>query len=159
MREIDKNQMKVWILLTVLFVSMAMCSCTKTVYIPVKGETVIRDSIRTEWKDSIVLVPVEKVVTVTLTDSSHLETSIAVSDAWVDGDGLLHHSLKNKEDVLKEFKSKDTHHYHDSIIYEPEPYPVTVEVPKMNAFQKMFFYIGIVSVLILSGIIMKRFLL
>lgn len=40
--------------------------------------------------------------TITLADSSHLETSVATSDAWVDSLSILHHTLQNKaENALK----------------------------------------------------------
>lgn len=57
--------------------------------------TVIRDS--TVWRDSIIWVeiPRESQSAVTPDDSSHLETTLAVSDAAVRG-GRLSHTLRNK---------------------------------------------------------------
>lgn len=57
--------------------------------------TVIRDSI--VWRDSVVLVelPMEGYAVETHDDSSHLETTLASSDAVVRG-GFLKHTLENK---------------------------------------------------------------
>lgn len=59
--------------------------------------TVIRDS--TVWRDSIIYVevPRESYAVETPDDSSHLETSLAESEAVVRG-GRLRHTLKNKPD-------------------------------------------------------------
>lgn len=73
--------------------------CTKTVYVPVQGEH------RIEYRDSLVYIkdtvsvklPNEQVENKTIEDSSHLETSMAKSDAWIDDKGTLNHTLENKE--------------------------------------------------------------
>ena len=67
-----------------------------------------RDSVRiivkdsTIFKDSVVLVEIpterERLVA-TATDTSHLETSVAWSEAYV-ADGRLHHTLQNKDALL-----------------------------------------------------------
>lgn len=70
-------------------------------------QTSVRDSVAVRYKDSTVIryvdvevpVPVESSRAV-VPDSSHLETSIAVSDASVDSLGRLHHSLSNKPGKL-----------------------------------------------------------
>ena len=67
-----------------------------------------RDSVRiivkdsTIFKDSVVLVEIpterERLVAAA-TDTSHLETSVAWSEAFV-ADGKLHHTLQNKDALL-----------------------------------------------------------
>lgn len=60
----------------------------------------IRDSLRI--RDSLVLVPLPVESSQNILPSfipSHLETSLAQSDAWVDSLGL-HHTLSNKKDSL-----------------------------------------------------------
>lgn len=52
-------------------------------------ERLVRDTL---WVD----VPAETATNVTPADSSHIETNLAASDAWVDPQGLLHHTLNNK---------------------------------------------------------------
>lgn len=61
---------------------------------------IVRDSVI--LKDSVVLVEIpterERLV-VAATDTSHLETSVAWSEAYV-ADGRLHHTLQNKDALL-----------------------------------------------------------
>lgn len=81
---------------------VAVTSCGGPRHLPtVRDSTVVhyRDSLRI--KDSLVFVniPVESSSQVTFpTDTSHLETSVARSDAWVDTCGRIHHTLNNKYD-------------------------------------------------------------
>lgn len=87
----------VYILLLLMVVSCA--ATTKTVYVPVQGENkiVYRDS-TIYLRDTIyVPLPQEEKEIVTHRDSSHLETSVAVSDAWVGEDNKLNHTLRNKK--------------------------------------------------------------
>lgn len=59
--------------------------------------TEYRDS--TAWRDTTiyVTVPLEAdQAIVRVGDTSHRETSLAESDAWVSPDGFLHHDLRNK---------------------------------------------------------------
>lgn len=67
-----------------------------------------RDSVRVEtiertiYKDSIIFVPVpsgESSAVLPDSDTSHLETLLAESDAFVKN-GQLHHSLRNRQDAL-----------------------------------------------------------
>lgn len=61
------------------------------------------DSTILNIRDSIVLVqlPVENSMAVVPMDySSHLETSVAESDVWVDTSGFLHHDIRNKREKL-----------------------------------------------------------
>lgn len=72
-----------------------------------KDSTVIhvRDSII--YRDSIVFVNVERESTsstIESSDTSHLETGIAESNAWIDESGKLHHSLRNKDEKLQPVK-------------------------------------------------------
>ncbi len=71
-----------------------------------KEETNVRDSVVLHIKDSVSIqyVPVEVPVPVEVMreivpaqDSSHLETSVAESVAFIDSLGFLHHSLENKK--------------------------------------------------------------
>ena len=87
---------------------------------PVQTTYIERDSIRTEYiteyreviRDSLIYipVPVESHVKEGLRDSSHLETSVAESDAWIDPDGRLGHSIRNKDVFLSAVaKIKDSY--------------------------------------------------
>lgn len=83
-----------------LILLMFASSCGITHFQPVQRDsTVVRyvDSLRI--RDSVVLVniPTESSSQIVFTsDTSHLETSIAVSDAWTDESGRIHHTLNNK---------------------------------------------------------------
>lgn len=79
-------------------------SCGLFCKIPEEHTVDVRDSVyveKVEYRDTTIYVPipVESHSTV-VADSSHLETSVAESDAWVDTLGRLHHSLTNKRDSL-----------------------------------------------------------
>lgn len=71
----------------------------------VRDTTIVRYVDKIRVKDSVVMVylPAESAkneIKATINDTSHLETSIAMSDAWVDSIGRLHHTLSNKRDQL-----------------------------------------------------------
>lgn len=80
----------------------AMSSCCPKHYQPVIE---YRDSLVVEYRDSLVYrdsiisVPIplgSDQAIVHIGDTSHRETSLAESDAWVGADGFLHHNLRNK---------------------------------------------------------------
>lgn len=79
------------------------CAAPKIVYVPTQAETII------EYRDSTIYVrdtvrvpvPAEEKQIVTKRDSSHLETTVATSDAWIDADNNLNHRLRNKKTELK----------------------------------------------------------
>ena len=78
------------------------CGICKRQYIPVESKV---DSIYiekiVERTDTVEIeVPGESVYVVAV-DSSHLETTVAISDAKIDSTGMLHHSLENKDVNLK----------------------------------------------------------
>ena len=94
----------------------------------VRVETVIR----TEYvRDTVeVEIPVERTVQIA-EDSSHLETVLAVSDAFLRADGRLYHTLENKGgkrpvEVRKEVVYRDSIVYRDKVVTETE----VKEVPR-----------------------------
>lgn len=120
-----------------ILILLLLCSCS--VVRPIREEIVIhhRDSI--SYHDSTIYhhIPVEVIKTITLPgDTSHLETSVAVSDAWTDTLGL-HHTIKNKDTIPVQIKWKERIQYRDSVItqYKEVPYEVIKEVkPKSYYF-------------------------
>ena len=91
--------MKKFIFLTVSLI--LLCSCGICKHCP---KTEQKDSVRVEYRDSLiyrdsviyVALPLEESFAhLLLSDPSHLETSLAESDAWVDSTGL-HHNIRNK---------------------------------------------------------------
>ena len=118
-----------------LFVTIAMTiffvGC-RIQYIPVPVETKI-DSVYVEKiverVDTLKIeIPQEVQVLIAKTDSSRLETSVAVSEAVVDSTGLLHHRLENKKGALEKQIV-----YKDKIVEKrveiEKEVPVEVEVP------------------------------
>lgn len=96
----------------VILVSLVMFLGCKTIKSSVNEKTDTSDSVRIEYKERIVKVPVyvevevpvEKVSTQTKDSTSHLETSFAISDAsliWIDGVAFLRHSLENKAQKIQ----------------------------------------------------------
>lgn len=91
----------------------------KTVYVPVTVE---------------VPIPQQSEAIVTAADTSHIETDFALSDAWINEDGTLYHSIENKAVTLTAEASvpqTTTDHKVEAIrtkeIPVPQPYAVEVE--------------------------------
>ena len=125
---------------------MTACAAPKVVqYYQRDSVVVIRDSVR--FRDSLVLVPVpqgsDKAV-LPDSDTSHLETDIAESIAYV-ADGQLHHALRNKDAALipVTIKLPERLHYEtrDKIIYNR--IVETVEVEKeLSRLQRFMMSLG-----------------
>ena len=105
-------------------------------YKPLTTSTGIRDSLlvkiryHTIFIDDTLLVrlPAERTEQTVRQDSSHLETSAAVSDARINPDGSLTHSLENKQDDQK-IPTKRTIEHRDSIVYRDREVEVEKIVP------------------------------
>lgn len=126
-----KNILKIFILFLFLF-PFGCVGTKKTKQIPIVQveKTVVKDSL-IYIRDTLYLpLPVEEKEVKTTADSSHLETSIAESDAWIDSIGQLNHTLKNKDTVYKYIY--DTVYINKTITEYKEkeiPIEVQVEVP------------------------------
>lgn len=79
-------------------------------------------------------LPRQSETNVTRNDSSHVETDLAFSDAWISEDGVLHHLIENKPGQLKgnAFVPHTTERSNREAVKikevpVPEPYPVEVE--------------------------------
>ena len=121
--------MKRFILFIVMFLMMGCSICHRVQYVPVetKIDSVVIEKI-VERVDSVyVPVPSESSEAVK-EDSSHLETSVAISDAKIDSNGVLHHTLKNKDvNLKKEIVYKDK--IIEKKVEVEKEVPVEVEVP------------------------------
>ena len=88
------------VLVVVLFSLLSGCSPKIVERVVTVTVTEVRDS--TAWRDTTIYVPIplesDKAV-VHVGDTSHRETSVAESDAWIGKDGMLHHSLRNKSEA------------------------------------------------------------
>lgn len=110
--------------------SLALSGCSLGRHLP-EQKTIIRDSVAVHIKDTTIVhvdtiyfeLPKESSaveVATPETKASHLETSVASSDAYVDADGHLHHSLDNKEGatLLKEVQIPETWHEMNAYTFE-----------------------------------------
>lgn len=126
-----KNILKIFILFLFIF-PFGCVGTKKTKQIPIVQveKTVVKDSL-IYVRDTLYLpLPVEEKEVKTTADSSHLETSIAESDAWIDSIGQLNHTLKNKDTVYKYIY--DTVYINKTITEYKEkevPIEVPIEVP------------------------------
>lgn len=136
------------IILLVVLCSACRSSCPDISSDPLRVSSA--DSVRIEYIETVRIdtidiespLPAESFSQVIKDSISHLETSLAVSDARILPDGSLSHSLKNKDIPLKSTVTipvKDTHSGSLSLKYEgyPVPYPVEkiVEAP-LSKWQK-----------------------
>ena len=105
-------------------------------------------------------IPIENHSIVTPIKKSHLETSVATSDASIDTLGMLHHTLTNKKDSIKtKIQYIDRIVYKDSI--QIKEVPVEVEkpvmyIPKFYQFTFIFF-LGFVLFIIVK--VVKKFVI
>ena len=128
-----------WVLGLVLLLVLAflMTSCCPCRHLTTSDNT--KDSvrvvtvIRTEYIHDTVFIeiPVERERQTVRDTTSHLETSFALSDARINKDGTLYHSLENKPqkrpvEVEKEVIYRDSIVYRDKVVRKVQ----TVEVPR-----------------------------
>lgn len=132
-----KKKLIFWAVVVVL-----LCSCGAGKRLPVQTEQ--KDSIRVEVREvtryirdtAFIPIPAQTAENTTRDTSSHLETDYAESDARINPDGTLYHSLRNKEQekpvpVDVPVTQKDSIVYKDRYVYE------TVKVPRdLTAWQK-----------------------
>lgn len=142
------------------------CSCSRKL-LPSSTNTTIVDhnttvTERIVWQSKIITLPVEHTQQVTFEDSSHLETSLAISDARIMADGRLFHSLKNKTNFLQDSipsLEKETVVTKDSIIAVEKIVEVEVE-KELSKWQKILIslgYIGIGFILFSGYKIVRKF--
>lgn len=78
----------------------------------------IRDSVAVRYDTVSVELPVEsRSVLLASSDTSHLETALATSDAWTDSLGL-HHTLENKVGALKKEVAVQEHYHSEREVAE-----------------------------------------
>ena len=123
--------MKNILIILSFFLMIGCCASKHAIEVPVK------EIVKIEYRDSLIHVkdtiyiqpPVEEKSNKTKEDSSHLETSMAKSDAWIDVEGNLNHILENKDTPLKTIR--DTIFVTQNVIeYKEKEVPIEVEIPK-----------------------------
>ena len=129
-----------------------LTGCSAPKYLPSSNIKIIsKDSLVVHTELLSVAIPNESHSIITKS-KSHLETSVAESDAEIDSLGLLHHTLVNKKDSIKtKIQYVDKIVYRDSI--DVREVPVEVEkpvpyVPKFYQFTFVLFWIFVLFVIV-----------
>jgi hypothetical protein len=132
--------------LLILLAINLLFSCSPKIVEKIETKVEYRDSIRVEVRERIVhdtvkvQVPVEIEKVVTPSDSSHIETSFAVSEA-VMKDGMLHHSIWNKPQAIEvpvAIPVKDSTEYHQTSSVNDTAVEKTVYVEKPLSWWQKF---------------------
>ena len=100
------------VLVVVLFSLLSGCSPKIVERVVTVTVTEVRDS--TAWRDTTIYVPIpleSDQAIVHFGDTSHRETSVAESEAWIGKDGMLHHSLRNKSEARIAYDLKLPEHW------------------------------------------------
>lgn len=105
-------------------VLLLICGCAASRRITESSDIERQDSIRIEYRERIVSVPDTVFVEIpaqtaertTLDSTSHLENDYAESDARINSDGTLFHSLDTKQQK-KPVPTEKQIEYRDSIVY------------------------------------------
>lgn len=157
-----RRHMKSAVMLAALLAAPLFTGCTRKVYVPLEGETVIETRYieRVDTVQVSVPVPAQSVENVTADTVSHLETDVARSDAWLDTLGRLHHTLENKPVELPAQVPVKSYE-RDSIVYRDHPvlYSVERELSRWEQVKMDFggFALGAVAVgLLTAGIRLWR---
>lgn len=130
---------------TCVLILLILASCSSSKHMPPSPPVIVNntDSVRIEYIETLridtvtveIPIPVESAKQAVPDSTSHLETSIAESDAWINPDGTLGHSIKNKEKSLKTnalvpVKDAQTNNTKVSVKEIPVPYPEPVYIER-----------------------------
>lgn len=151
------------ILLTCLILAFygLISGCSAPRYLPSSNIKIVsKDSLIVRTELVSIAIPNESHSIITKS-KSHLETSVATSDAEIDSLGLLHHTLVNKKDSLKsKIQYIDKIVYRDSIETKEVPVEVEKPVPYIPKFYKFTFaFFGIFVLFIVVKLLIKLGLL
>ena len=140
---------KIFLIVVVLALFGLISGCSSPRYISSSSniKIVSKDSVFVQTKLVSIALPLESHSIITK-KKSHLETSVATSDAEIDSLGLLHHTLINKKDSIKtKIQYIDKIIYRDSIEIQEVPVPVEVKVPYIPKFYQFTFILFWIFVL------------
>lgn len=133
---------------------MANCSTVQKIPVENKYEIVKKDSIIYTVKDSVNIIPIEKIINKTLPDQkSSLETSLAKSEAYTDSLGFLHHTLENKQQFTQHIHKEEKEKVKTDSVYVEKPVPYEVEkpvkyIPKFYKFTFWWFILTILGLIL-----------
>lgn len=127
--------------------SLSSCATRRAVHRETSDEKVrieYREIVKTDTVT--VQLPPER-IEVIRRDSSHLETILAASDAQIQPDGTLFHTLRNKPYTPEiEVRYIDRETVRDSIVYRDREVPYFVE-KELNGWQRFRMNAGTVALL------------
>lgn len=146
------NISKTFLIVVILAFYGLISGCSSPRYISSSNIKIIsKDSLVIHTELISVALPLESHSIITK-KKSHLETSVATSDAEIDSLGMLHHTLANKKDSLKrEIKYIDKIVYRDSVITKEVPVEVKVPIryiPKFYQFTFILFWIIVLFIVV-----------
>ena len=140
---------KIFLITVILAFYGLILGCSTPRYLPSSNIKIVsKDSLYIHTELVSVALPLESHTIVTPTKKSHLETSVATSDASIDSLGMLHHTLTNKKDSIKtKIQYIDKIVYRDSIETKEVPVEVKVPVPYIPKFYQFTFILFWIFVL------------
>ena len=146
------NISKTFLIVVILAFYGLISGCSSPRYISSSNIRIVsKDSLVIHTELISVALPLESHSIITK-KKSHLETSVAVSDAEIDSLGLLHHTLVNKKDSLKtKIQYVDKIVFKDSITTKEVPVEVKVPVryvPKFHQFTFILFWIIVLFIVV-----------
>lgn len=151
------NISKTFLICLILAFFWLISGCSSPRYISSSNMRIVsKDSLVVQTKLVSIALPLESHSIITKS-KSHLETSLAESDASIDSLGLLHHTLVNKKDSIStKIQYVDKIVYKDSIEVQEVPVPVEKPVPYVPKFyQFTFAFFGIFVLFIVVKVIRK----
>ena len=150
---------KTFLLCLILAFYGLISGCSSPRYISSSSniKIIAKDSVFVQTKLVSAALPLESHSIITK-KKSHLETSVAESDAEIDSLGLLHHTLVNKKDSLKsKIQYIDKIVYRDSIEVKEVPVEVEKPVPYIPKFYQFTFILFWIFVLFIVVKIVRKF--
>ena len=146
------HYIKIFLIIVILGFYGLILGCSTPKLLPSTNVKIIaKDSLVVRTELVSVAIPLES-HSIIAKSKSHLETSLAESDAEIDSLGLLHHTLVNKKDTLKtKIKYVNKISYRDSVEVREVPVEVKVPVryiPKFYQFTFILFWIFILFIVV-----------
>ena len=143
---------KIFLITVILAFYGLITGCSTQKYLPSSNIKIVsKDSLVVHTELVSIAIPNESHSIITKS-KSHLETSVAESDASIDSLGLLHHTLVNKKDSIKtKIQYIDRISYRDSIEVKEVPVEVPVPIryiPKFYQFTFILFWIFVLFVIV-----------
>ena len=139
---------KIFLLCLILAFYGLISGCSSPRYISSSNMRIVsKDSLIVRTELVSIALPLESHSIITK-KKSHLETSLAESNAEIDSLGMLHHTLTNKKDSIKtKIQYVDRISYRDSIQIKEVPVEVKVPVPYIPKFYQFTFAFFVIFVL------------